>query len=185
LVAHRYWDACVFLAWLKRESDKVGQCEAAIREAEAGKLVIVTSTLTLAETLYLVKGEMPVSAETRKKLRDFFENEYILPVELDRLTAERAQDVIWDHSVRHKDAVHVATALVWREILNIEQLDTFDGPLATLSRKIDGLRIGEPNHPEDLIGHAHSHGADGAGPGQVPGSLEGEGTHESSSQAPQ
>jgi predicted nucleic acid-binding protein len=184
LVAHRYWDACVFLAWLKEEQDKLAQCQAALREAEEGKLIIVTSTLTLAETLYLVKGEMPVSQETRQKVRGFFENEYILLAELDRPTAEIAQDVVWDHDVRHKDAIHVATAVANRERLGIEQLDTFDGPLASLSGKIQSLPIGEPNLPEDLISNAATFSADGSTATAASSSLEGEGTHESSSQAP-
>ncbi|MGH2974735.1 MAG: type II toxin-antitoxin system VapC family toxin [Solirubrobacterales bacterium] len=174
MVAHRYWDACVFLAWLKEEQDKLAQCEAALREAEAGKLIIVTSTLTLAETLYLVKGEMPVSAQTRERVRGFFENDYILMAELDRPTAELAQDVVWDHEVRHKDAVHVATAASLRERLGIEQLDTFDGPLSGLSGKVHDLPIGEPNLPEDLISNAATFGAGSAEPKEAGASLEGE-----------
>jgi predicted nucleic acid-binding protein len=164
----------VFLAWLKEEQDKLAQCEAALREAEAGKLIIVTSTLTLAETLYLVKGEMPVSAQTREKVRSFFENDYILLAELDRATGELAQDVVWDHEVRHKDAIHVATAVNLRERLGIEQLDTFDGPLSGLSRKIQDLPIGEPNLPEDLISNAAAFNADGGASEDASASLEGE-----------
>ena len=184
MVAHRYWDACVFLAWLKEEQDKLAQCQAALREAEEGKLVIVTGTLTLAETLYLVKGEMPVSPETRHKVRGFFENDYILMAELDRATAELAQDVVWDHDVRHKDAIHVATAAMHRERLGIQQLDTFDGPLASLSGKINNLPIGQPNLPEDLISNAAAFSVDGSAIPAAGGSLDDEGTYESSSQAP-
>lgn len=154
MVAHRYWDACVFLAWLKEESDKIAQCEAGIRDAEAGKLVIVTSALTLAETLYLVRGELPVAPETRDKVRGFFQNDFILLHELDRSIAELAQDVVWDHGVAHKDAVHVATALSVGERVALEQLDTYDGPLLALSGQIHGLEIGEPNFQVDLLSDA-------------------------------
>ncbi len=154
MVAHRYWDANVFLAWLKEEPDKLAQCEAGIRDAEAGKLVIVTSALTLAETLYLVRGELPVAPETRDKVRSFFRNEYILLHELDRGIAELAQDVVWDYDVAAKDAVHVATALAVSERLALEQLDTYDGPLIAKSGKISGLKIGEPNLQVDLLSDA-------------------------------
>lgn len=154
MVAHRYWDANVFLAWLKEEPDKLAQCEAGIRDAEAGKLVIVTSALTLAETLYLVRGELPVAPETRDKVRSFFRNEYILLHELDRGIAELAQDVVWDHDVAAKDAVHVATALAVSERLPLEQLDTYDGPLIAKSGAISGLTIGEPNFQVDLLSDA-------------------------------
>ncbi|MGN6663501.1 MAG: type II toxin-antitoxin system VapC family toxin [Solirubrobacterales bacterium] len=173
MVAHRYWDSCVFLGWLKAEPDKLPQCEAALREAEAGKLKIITSTLTLAETLYLVKGEQPVSAQTREAVRGFFENDYIELAELDRPTAELAQDVVWEFDVKHKDAVHVATAVKLRERIAIEQLDTFDGPLASLNGKIHSLPIGQPNLPEDLITNAELHAKPPAAsaPG-APGTLE-------------
>lgn len=174
MVAHRYWDSCVFLGWLKAEPDKINQCEAGIREAEAGKLVIVTSTLTLAETLYLAKREKPVSKETRQKIQGFFENEYILLAELDRPTAELAQDVVWEHDIAHKDAVHVATAAALRERHGIEQLDTFDQPLCAFSGKIQNLPIGEPNLPEDLISNSAQFAGERAGPDEAPASLEGE-----------
>jgi hypothetical protein len=173
LVAHRYWDSCVFLGWLKEEQDKLPQCEAAIREAEEGKLKIITSTLTLAETLFLIKGERPVSRETREKVRGFFESEYIELAELDRPTGELAQDVVWEHNIRHKDAVHVATAVRLRERIGIEQLDTFDGPLAEFNGKINGLPIGQPNLPEDLMTNAAVTRA-ALGPAGEPGILGGE-----------
>jgi predicted nucleic acid-binding protein len=159
LVAHRYWDANVFLAWLKEEPDKFAQCQAGIRDAEAGKLVIVTSALTLAETLYLVRGEMPVAPETREKVRGFFRNEYILLHELDRGIAELAQDVVWDHEVAAKDAVHVATALTVGERLPLEQFDTYDGPLIAKSGTISGLKIGRPAFQVDLLSDAAAQGA--------------------------
>ncbi len=174
MVAHHYWDACVFLGWLKAEEDKIAQCEAGIRQAEEGKLIIVTSAFTLAETLYLVKGELPVTSETREKVRGFFQNDFILLYEVDRTIAERAQDVVWDHGVRHKDAIHVATALSLRERLAIEQLDTYDEPLAGLSGKIDSLPIGPPNFQIDLMSDAAAHSSDGAGAARPPASLEGE-----------
>lgn len=159
MVAHRYWDANVFLAWLKEEPDKLAQCEAGIREAEAGKLVIVTSALTLAETLYLVRGEIPVAPETREKVRSFFRNEYILLHELDRGIAELAQDVVWDHEVAAKDAVHVATALAVGERLPLEQFDTYDGPLIAKSGAMSGLKIGQPAFQVDLLSDAAAQSA--------------------------
>lgn len=159
MVAHRYWDANVFLAWLKEEPEKLAQCEAGIRDAEAGKLVIVTSALTLAETLYLVRGEIPVAPETREKVRSFFRNEYILLHELDRGIAELAQDVVWDHEVAAKDAVHVATALTVGERLPLEQLDTYDGPLIAKSGTISRLKIGQPSFQVDLLSDAAAQSA--------------------------
>lgn len=170
MVAHRYWDACVFLGWLKEEDDKIVQCEAGVKQATEGKLMIVTSALTLAEVLYLVKGQLPVTAETRDKVRGFFANDYIVLCEVDRTIGEKAQDVVWEHEVRHKDAIHVATALTMRERLSIEQLDTYDGPLTALSGKLDGLPIGQPDFPIDLMTDAAMHSGS-PGPAQPDASL--------------
>lgn len=145
---YRYWDACSFLGWLKQEADKVDECRSCIDWAEAGELTIVTSALTLAEVLYL-KGGPKIEHEDRQKVRAFFENDYIDLYDLDRTVAERAQDVIWDHGIPYKDAIHVATALSLAQKVAIEQLDTFDGPLAAFSGKIGQppLIIGRPNLP--------------------------------------
>jgi len=140
-VRRRYWDACAFLGWLKEEPDKVAECRQVIEEARSGTLEIVTSSLTLAEVLWL-KGKDPIPVEDRRKVRRFFLSTWILLWEVDRQVAERAQDVVWDHTVRPKDSIHVATALV----AGAEQLDTFDGPLIALDGKIGPptLKIGRP-----------------------------------------
>lgn len=113
-----------------------------ISEAQSGKFMIVTSTLTLAEVLWL-KGKDPIPEADREKVRKFFRHTWIGVRELDRAIAEEAQEVVWKHGVRPKDAVHVATALR----STVEQLDTFDGDLIGLSGKIGhpSLTIGRPN----------------------------------------
>lgn len=149
---YRYWDACAFLGWLREEPDKVQECGAVIRQAVAGKLKIVTSSLTLTEVLW-VKGKQPIPVEDRKRVRSFFENDYIGLYELDRTIAEQAQDVVWDHGVKPKDSVHVATALSAAETLDIDQLDTFDGKLLSLTGRIGNppLVIGRPNLDEGKL----------------------------------
>ncbi len=140
------------MGWLREEPDKVNECAAVIRQAEAGKLKIVTSALTLTEVLWL-KGKQPIPQADRERVRKFFANEYIVLYELDRATAEAAQDVLWEHGVRPKDSVHVATALSASESLTIEQLDTFDGGLIGMTGKIGHppLVIGRPNLDEGKL----------------------------------
>ena len=157
MVTHRYWDACCFLGYLKAEDDKIVQCEAVIDEAQEGKLIIVTSAITLAETLYLVKGQKPVPAEIRDKVQGFFQNDYIYLAEVDRKIGEMAQEVVWDHGIKPKDAIHVATALRVGEKIPITQLDTFDNPLIQHSGKIDNLQIGAPSFQTDLMTDAAMH----------------------------
>lgn len=138
----RYWDACAFLGWLKGEQDKLQACQYTIHEAEAGRLKIVTSALTIAEVLWLT-GKQPIPKSNRETIRKFFEHEWIAVFNVDRSIAEAAQDVVWDYNVHPKDAIHVATALD----AHVEQLDTFDGPLQQLNESIGSppLKIGPPD----------------------------------------
>ena len=75
----------------------------------------------------------------------FFRHERIVVRELDRFIAKDARALVWNHNVKPKDAIHLATAL--KRDLAIEQLDTFDEPLIALSGKLGEppLIIGKPN----------------------------------------
>ena len=153
---YRYWDSCVILGWLKAEPEKLIECEAGIRLAERGELTIITSALTITEVLKL-KGDPPISKADREKVRGFFENDYIAIYDVDRTVAEKAQDVLWDHGVKPKDAIHVATALLTAQNIAIEQLDTFDEPLVQRSGQVGGeppLKIGLPDFQTGLFSSA-------------------------------
>jgi predicted nucleic acid-binding protein len=144
-VETRYWDSCCFLGWLKSEPDKVDECEGVIRQAEAGNVLIVTSSLTLTEVIR-VKGKPPLDAADEAQIAGFFKHEYILVRELDRVTAEQARRLIWEQKVTVKDAVHVATAVRG----GLTRMDTFDDKLIKRSGKIAGLIIGRPDVPHQL-----------------------------------
>jgi predicted nucleic acid-binding protein len=144
----RYWDTNCFLGVLNREPDKIGTCRAVLREAAGGSLQIVTSALTLTEVLW-PKGEAKISKDSAERIHHFFRHEWIIVRDLDRKLAEQAREIVWDHSVKPKDSIHVATAIDAK----VDQFDTFDGPLIALSRKIGDppLVIGKPNVPETLF----------------------------------
>jgi predicted nucleic acid-binding protein len=143
----RYWDSDCFIGWLAAEPDKVDDCRTVIRAAERGELVIVTSSLSIAEVVKLRHHEAipPADAE---QVRKFFRQPYIIVRELDRFLGEEAQSMVWDHGVDPKDAVHVATALR----VGVEQLDTFDEKLIGKSGAIGNppLIIGRPLVTEQL-----------------------------------
>ena len=63
----RYWDTCCFLAWLNNEAGFADACEDVIQCAEVGKLIIVTSAVTLTEA-YKLKGHAPVVDSDRVRL---------------------------------------------------------------------------------------------------------------------
>jgi predicted nucleic acid-binding protein len=132
----RYWDTNCFLGVLNEEPDKLGPCNTVIREAQNGKLRIVTSALTLTEVLWPKGTPLPIPQTDAEKVQGLFLHEWITVYDLDRALAERARDVVWNHSVRIKDAIHVATALDAK----VDQFDTYDGPLIALSGKLGSRR---------------------------------------------
>jgi len=141
----RYWDSCSFLGWLSEEPDKVDECRGVIRQAEAGNVLIVTSSLTLVEVIKL-KGEKALVEEYEPTIREFFKHAWIIVRQLDRFIAEDARQLVWQHGFDPKDSVHVATALRG----GVKRLDTFDDKLISRSGEVGDLVIGRPDLPEQL-----------------------------------
>lgn len=145
----RYWDSNAFLGWLNDESGRAGKCRGTIEAAERGEIEIITSTLTIAEVIYL-KGHPKITKEKSDKIIAFFRNEYIIPVVLDRDIAEMARELLWDYqALKPKDASHVASALK----ASVLMFSTFDEYLIGLSGQIGNppLIIGEPDIPSQEI----------------------------------
>jgi predicted nucleic acid-binding protein len=114
------------IGWLADEADKVPKLKPVIEAAQekSGSIRIVVSALALAEVLWL-KNAPRLGKEKERKIKNFFKHEYIVVVDVDTRTAELARELVWDHNVRPKDAIHVATAILRKA----EQLDTFDDEL--------------------------------------------------------
>jgi len=121
----------VFIALVKNEQGRADEALRILEDAAAGKLEIVTSAWTLAEVIK-TPGEPPLSPQVESKIMDFFENEYVLIVNLDRKVAEEARQISRDYGPKPKDAVHLATAKVAR----LDLLETWDDQLLRLTDKI-------------------------------------------------
>ena len=119
-----YWDSCAFLGWPEEEDDKVELCRGTLDRAKAGEVGIVTSTLTLTEVLW-TKGGPKLTADKALLINRFFRHSYIRLHNVTRGVAEHAQNVVWDHGIKPKDAIHIATAIE----LAVPIFETFDGPL--------------------------------------------------------
>lgn len=130
----RYWESSVFIALVKGEANRVEQPQRILEDAAVGKLEIVTSAWTLAEVIK-TPGEAPLSPEVEQKIVDFFENEYVLVINLDRKVAEEARQISREHGLKPKDAVHLATAKVAR----LDLFETWDDEVVKLAS-----RIGDP-----------------------------------------
>lgn len=162
-----YWDACIFLAWLKNESrndpaDMLG-VEDQVNQFDAGQIIVVTSVLTKPEVLACsITPEAVKRFELLQQQR--VENFYM--AEVNFRIADLAHDIrnyykniapIYGPVLTTPDAIHLATAIK----LNCNAFYTFDGdgnhmkkkralPLLQLSGQIAGqyeLTIAKPPPP--------------------------------------
>ncbi len=149
-----YWDSCAWIAQIWDETvplpggstEKRGAlCRAVIDEATKGVAEIFTSALALVEVNKHPDANAHSAAD---KLKDFFENDYIIVVALDRQIGEIGRDLMRRQfpGLKPPDAAHIASALM----ANVEEMHTFDIRLLNLDGKVtkpDGtlLKICKPS----------------------------------------
>jgi predicted nucleic acid-binding protein len=141
----RYWDAGVFLAWLKEEKWRLDEVNAVLKAAEAGHILLVTSSVSLVEVVKLdaKQAVIEIPAADCAKIEGFFRRSYISVRLLDPPTSAMARQYIWDYGLTTRDAMHLATAVS----LHLTQLDTYDQDLLDLNGKVPGINISHPNVP--------------------------------------
>ena len=155
-----YWDACTWIALIQREKIAIGGadrdtlCRAVIAEAKKDKIEILTSTLSLVE----VCKSPEIRTTKEDQIAAFFENDYILLMNLDRLVGEQARQLmtVGHAGLKPPDAVHIASAILGQA----SELHTFDDKLLKLDGEVirlDGgkLRICTPDvggTPPPLLG---------------------------------
>lgn len=135
-----YWDSCVYIDCIQQTPGRHDVLDEIIEEAKNNRIILVASTLVLAEVSKL-DGLTISIAEQARKIRDFFENNFIQVRGVTRRIAEEASDLGRKHSIKPADAVHVATALDYECV----SLQTFDG-VPKCHGKLIGLdgKIGNP-----------------------------------------
>jgi predicted nucleic acid-binding protein len=156
-----YWDACAWIAVIQKEKiqkngvieDREMMGKTVIEAAKKNKLEILTSAFCLAE---VCKNE-DVRDQSPDKIAEYFENDYILVVALDKFVGERARQLMLGgySKLKPPDASHVATAL----LMNVDEMHTFDDKLIDLSGLLDRadgkkLKICKPStsDPTPLFG---------------------------------
>lgn len=136
------WDSCTWIAYIQQEKirepnrqtvveDRGAMCRHVLEAAEKGIIEIVVSALCLVEVL----ARDRTSGIDDQKVRDFFDNDYILLVDLDKQVGDLARRLMLaGHAgLKPPDAVHLANACV----ANANEFHTFDHRLLALDRQID------------------------------------------------
>ena len=142
-MTRRYWDSDVFLGWLNREPDRAPICESILEDAKLGKCEILTSTVTFAEVFY-VKSATILQESGIESIRNLFAYSWIVPVLLDRLTAELARELLFEFGKREglkpKDAIHLASAMRAKVLGKAEVFETWDGGLINIGTQLHRCR---------------------------------------------
>jgi predicted nucleic acid-binding protein len=124
------------------DPDKHGISAEILGLAEKGSFQLYASTFIEAEVVK-APDEPPLSASQETKISAFFERAFFVWVEVDRLIAQKARQLVRDHQWKPPDAIHVATALR----AGCDQFLTWDGKLRKNqdSYTVEGLEICVPH----------------------------------------
>ena len=126
-----YWDACVWIAWLSAErayAEYLSNMEEYAAQADAGKIILVTSSLTRGEIL-----ETRIGDEAAINFRDFLKRPNVVEASADPRVTSLAGELrdyylgqmragASEKTLAVPDAVHLATAILY----GVDQFHTFD-----------------------------------------------------------
>ena len=155
---YAYWDSNCFIGYLADEEYGRDARMGVIQAVERGELRLVTSAFTLVEVVKLkVKdGDVPprMSSAQRASLEACFSPANgVVIVNVDVTTATKAREAVWDRGIDPKDAIHVGSALQFKEsaLSPDDELvfHTFDKKLIKRADGYEGVRF------EELGGHPY------------------------------
>jgi predicted nucleic acid-binding protein len=108
-------------------------CRPVLEAAERGIVEIMVSAIALVEVL----ARNRTSGIDDQRVRDFFDNDYILLVNVDKHLGDFARRLMLagHPGLKPLDAIHLATAC----IANVDEFHTFDDRLLALDGVIDRL----------------------------------------------
>jgi predicted nucleic acid-binding protein len=128
-----YWDACVFLAWINKEPERVGVIDALLESATAGTIEIVTSIFSITEVAFAASEKVAkaVSAAELARIDKLWASPSPVKLaEFHRLIATDARDLMRKAtgdglSLKPPDAIHLSTA----RRLSCDEFLTYDPAL--------------------------------------------------------
>lgn len=138
-----YLDTCVFLAWLKDEPNRWEDVATLFEKSRNGDLRIATSSFTLVEVLNLKGYNSPIPKEDRDAVEGLLDREWIQTFSLIDRVGKIAREAVWEHGVKPKDSIHVATAIAY----GIPLMYSYDNPLinrGTIETPFGGVRVERP-----------------------------------------
>jgi predicted nucleic acid-binding protein len=103
------WDTVVVIDFLDQTAERYPFILPIAKAAEAGKAVIVVSTLAITETIYLDPQAVASVADQEKMISDFFDRPFVHREAASLFICEIARDIRRIHSVAGADAIHLAT----------------------------------------------------------------------------
>src|SRR5258708_4177582 len=133
-----YWDSSVFCSFFNKEPKRTDIVFDLLKDAQAERSEIVTSSFTLVEVIKL-KNTKAITAKQEMQLMEFLEYPCIKIVNAERGVCERARQFVWKHGMKPKDAVHMATAEFASKIVTINELFSWDNDFTSLNGKIAGI----------------------------------------------
>ena len=125
-IPFHYWDSNTFINVIQgNDPGGGGALRTLVKHVSEGKLLLATSTYTLAEVVKPLKHQGVLSLSDEEKIVNVFKWGNIRLYELTRLIAERARQLQWKSSLKPADAVHLATA----EYAEVIRFETYDDKL--------------------------------------------------------
>ena len=109
-----YVDSSVFIGWIHEEVvngiDRKRIAEHIITRAEKGDFLLHISALTLAE-VHKKRGHERLSEDEDEEILDFFENDFIEVIDVDRELGEQSNRFCRTYGLSPADAIHLSCAL--------------------------------------------------------------------------
>lgn len=150
-----YWDACMWIALINRETGRFDSCRHIIELAQRKQVQIWTSTFTYAEVFKrkCADDATGIASADDKSFEDYLEQDFVNLIQVDADVGRAARRLLREYPkiAKPQDAIHVASAL----LQSVPLLHTFDrSDLIALSGQIkclDGqtLKIEPPTPPPD------------------------------------
>jgi predicted nucleic acid-binding protein len=139
-----YWDTSNFLCFLNKDEEARRKiCEDVLQRAAMDEVRILTSTYTIVEVIRPKKRAIPgsrtLTPEQIAKIKSMFRWPFITTIELDERTALFASDLARDYGLAPADAVHAASAILWKA----DELQAWDRDFNSVSHLI---ATGQPRY---------------------------------------